>query len=214
MKPNFPSSAQVRALARRDPAMGRAIKRLEPFPGFPIPGEHRSHYEALARAIVFQQLAGAAASTIWNRVCALTPGKGLPRAPELLALKEKSLRGAGLSGNKYLSLRDLATRVDEGNLQLARMSRWQDERIIETLTEVRGIGPWTAQMFLLFRLGRLNVMAPEDLGLQEGLRLLDGLAERPTSRELGLRAEVWEPLCSVASWYLWRLVDEERGSSG
>jgi 3-methyladenine DNA glycosylase/8-oxoguanine DNA glycosylase len=131
----------------------------------------------------------------------------------LLALKEKSLRGAGLSGNKYLSLRDLATRVDEGNLPLARMSRWQDERIIETLKEVRGIGPWTAQMFLLFRLGRLNVMAPADLGLQEGLRLLDGLAERPTPTELGLRAEDWEPLCSVASWFLWRLVDEARGTS-
>ena len=157
---------------------------MDPFPGFPIPGEYRSHYEALARAIVYQQLAGAAAKTIWGRVCALTPGQEFSRAPELLGLKENVLRGAGLSGNKYLSLRDLATRVDQGTLPLSRMSRWDDERIIEGLVEVRGIGPWTAQMFLLFRLGRLNVMAPADLGLQEGLRILDGLDERPSPKEL------------------------------
>ena len=210
MKPVTPTTAQLRALARRDPVLGRAIKRMDPFPGFPIPGEYRSHYEALARAIVYQQLAGAAAKTIWGRVCALTPGKSFPRAPELLGLKEKVLRGAGLSGNKYLSLRDLATRVDQGTLPLSRMSRWDDERIIEGLVEVRGIGPWTAQMFLLFRLGRLNVMAPADLGLQEGLRILDGLDERPSPKELAARAEDWAPLCSIACWTLWRLADEAK----
>jgi len=211
MQPNSPTPAQLRALARRDPALGKAMKGHEPFPGFPVPGEYRSHHEALARSIVYQQLAGAAAGTIWTRVCALTPGRHFPRPPELLKLSEKKLRGAGLSGNKYLSLRDLAGRVAAGDLPLTRISRWEDERISEALVEVRGIGPWTAQMFMIFRLGRLDVMAPGDLGLQEGLRILDGLKERPAPKELARRAQAWEPLRSVACWFLWRLADAAKG---
>ena len=207
--PNRPSAAAVRALARRDPALGKALRRVTPFPGFPSPGGVRSHYEALARSICFQQLATRAAQTIWGRARALTPGSSFPRAEELLALSDEALRGAGLSGNKVLALRDLATRSLDGSLRLRGLHRLEDEAIVERLVEVRGIGPWSVHMFLMFRLGRLDVIAPGDLGLQEGLRRLDGLTERPGPRELAARAEVWSPLRSVASWVLWRLADGE-----
>jgi 3-methyladenine DNA glycosylase/8-oxoguanine DNA glycosylase len=207
-----PTPSELRALARRDPVLGRAMKRLPAFPGFPDGSARaqRTHFHALARAIVYQQLATKAAATIHARVCALTPGCRFPRAEELLALPEERLRGAGLSRNKLLSLRDLATRVSSGELDLRRVGRLPDEQVIEELVAVRGIGTWSAQMFLLFRLGRLDVMPATDLGVQEGLRRLDGRTERPTPKEVLARSEPWRPLCSVASWYLWRLVEAER----
>jgi 3-methyladenine DNA glycosylase/8-oxoguanine DNA glycosylase len=203
-----PAQRALASLARRDPALGRALRRVPAFPGFPAAGGPRSHYEALAHAICFQQLATRAAQTIWGRACALTPGRGFPRAEELLGLEDELLRGAGLSGNKVLALRDLARRSLDGSLRLRGLHRLPDEEVVARLVEVRGIGPWSAQMFLLFRLGRLDVMAPGDLGLQEGLRRLDGLRERPGPRELEARAEAWRPLRSVACWVLWRLLDE------
>ena len=127
--PNRPSAAEVRALARRDPALGKALRRVTPFPGFPSPGGVRSHYEALARSICFQQLATRAAQTIWGRARALTPGSSFPRAEELLALPDEALRGAGLSGNKVLALRDLATRSLDGSLRLRGLHRLEDEAI-------------------------------------------------------------------------------------
>lgn len=205
----LPSAAALRALDRRCPALAAARRRVAPFPGFPSPGGPRSHFHALARAIVHQQLAGAAARTIHDRVRRLTPGPGFPTARDVLELPDASLRGAGLSANKLRSLRDLAERSLDGRLRLRSLGRLPDEEIIDELVEVRGIGRWTAQMFLMFRLGRLDVMAPDDLGLQEGMKRLDGLAERPRPRELAARAEVWAPLRSVASWVLWRLTEED-----
>ncbi len=204
----LPSASSLRALDRRDPALGRARRRLAAFPGFPIQGEAGSHFHALARSIIYQQLAGAAARTIHDRVRDLTPGRRFPRPEELVALDDEVLRGAGLSAAKLAALRDLSGRVLGGELPLASIARLSDEQIVERLVEVRGIGPWTAQMFLMFRLGRLDVLAPGDLGLQEGLRRLDGLAERPKPRELAARGERWAPLRSVASWVLWRLSEE------
>jgi DNA-3-methyladenine glycosylase II len=205
-----PTPAQLRALRRRDPVLAAAMRGLEPFPGFPDASYRRTpHYEALARAIVFQQLAGAAARTIWNRVVALTPGPRLAPAAELLRLPEERLRGAGLSRNKLASLRDLAEHVEDGRLPLRSIGRRPDEEVVATLTDVRGIGPWTAQMFLMFKLGRLDVLPTADLGVQEGLRRLDGLAERPSPKQLEARGAAWAPLRSVASWYLWRLADGE-----
>lgn len=206
-----PTPSQLRSLARRDPRLGRALRLVPPLPDFPAEGagRRRSRYEALARAIVFQQLSGKAAGTIWGRACALTPGPRFPTPPELDRLSDGDLRGAGLSGAKQRALRDLAARVADGRLRPRALGHLEDEEVIEELVTVRGIGRWTAQMFLLFQLGRLDVMAPDDLGLQEGLRRLDGLDERPGPRELAARAEVWAPLRSVASWTLWRLVDLE-----
>ncbi len=187
------------------------MRRVGPFPGFPPPGAKRvTHHATLTRAIVFQQLATRAAETIHARACALTPGPRFPSAQEILRLEVAQLRAAGLSAAKVAALRDLAERALDGRLQLARIGRLSDEAVIEHLVQVRGIGEWSAQMFLFFRLGRLDVLAPGDLGLQEGLRILDGLEERPSARELAARAEVWRPLCSVACWTLWRIVEHER----
>jgi len=209
-----PSAGELRALARRDPALGRAMRRLPRFPRFPdaVQRVQRTHFHALARAIVYQQLAGKAAATIHARVCALTPGPGFPKPAELLALPDPALRGAGLSRNKLLALRDLAARVESGTLRLSSIARLPDAEIVERLVEVRGIGEWSAQMFLLFRLGRLDVLPATDLGVREGVRVLDGLEERPTPGAVLARGEIWRPLCSVASWYMWRLVERQRAA--
>lgn len=204
-----PPPKELRALARRDPVLGAAMKRVARYPGFPSPGHYRSHYDALSRTILFQQLAGKAAATIHGRVCALTPGRSFPKPAEILALSDAKLRGAGLSRNKMLAVRDLASKIESGDLPLARVSRLSDERVIEKLVAVRGIGVWSAQMFLMFRLGRLDVMPADDLGVREGAKRLDDLAERPTPKELLARAEAWRPLRSVATWILYRLADTE-----
>jgi len=203
----YPTPAALRALARRDPRLGRALRRLGPFPR-PSARREASHFHALARAIVYQQLAGRAAATIHGRVCALTAGRGFPTPAELLALGERELRGAGLSRNKLLALRDLAERIESGRLQLRRAAVLSDEALVERLVAVRGIGEWSAQMFLMSRLGRLDVLPATDLGIREGLRRLDELAERPAPGEVLERGAVWSPLRSVASWVLWRLTDE------
>jgi 3-methyladenine DNA glycosylase/8-oxoguanine DNA glycosylase len=192
-------------LARADPVLGRAMRRLGPFAMQRQGG--RSHYELLARSIVFQQLSGKAATTIFNRVCALAPGPGFPPAEALLALDDAVLRGAGLSRQKVAALRDLAHHLVDGALPLGRIARLDDEAVIAALSSVRGIGRWTAEMFLMFRLGRLDVLPATDLGLQKGLAALDGLPRPPTPRELLARGEVWRPYRTVASWYLWRIVD-------
>lgn len=207
-----PTRAQLRALAERDPRLGAVLPELPRFPELPdLAGPRwRTHASALAASIVWQQLSGKAASTIWHRVCALTPGRGFPTARELCALPDDALRGAGLSRNKVLALRDLAQRIERRELPLARLARMSDAEVVERLVEVRGIGVWSAQMFLLFRLGRLDVLASGDLGVQEGLRILDRLERRPTAREVEARAAAWRPLASVGCWAMWRLVDRER----
>jgi DNA-3-methyladenine glycosylase II len=207
-----PTRAALATLSRSDPRLASVMRAAPRFPGFPqpgMPGGH-SHYAYLARSIVYQQLAGKAAATIHGRVCELTPGRRFPSAPEFLRLSETRLRGAGLSANKLAALRDLAGRTVSGELQLTGIARLSDERIIERLVSVRGIGAWTAQMFLIFKLGRLDVMPAGDLGVQEGLRRLDGLTRRPDPATVLARAERWAPLRSVAAWTLWRLADEAK----
>jgi 3-methyladenine DNA glycosylase/8-oxoguanine DNA glycosylase len=207
-----PTAAELRALARRDPKLARAWRTLPPFPGFPLRGNprQRSHYAALTSAIVYQQLSTQAAETIWKRVCALEESTHFPEAERLLAHPDQRLRAAGLSRAKVAALRDLCARIADGRLALPRLARLSDERVIEELVEVRGIGRWSAQMFLIFRLGRIDVVAEGDLGVQEGLRLLDGLDERPGREQVLERARAWSPLSSVGCWYMWRLVEQLR----
>lgn len=203
-----PSAAQMRKLRRADARMDVALGDTEPFPGFPAPDVRRlSTYGYLARAICYQQLSGKAAATIWGRLCALGERRRPPEPAELLSLDDAELRAVGLSRQKVASLQDLAERVVDGRLVTRGLARASDAEVVERLTEVRGIGEWSAQMFLMFKLGRLDVMAPGDLGLQEGLRRLDGLKERPSARQLEVRAADWAPLRSVASWVLWRLTE-------
>jgi len=167
-----------------------------------------STFAYLGRAIVYQQLAGAAAAAIHGRVCRLTPGSGFPNPRQIQALSDEELRGAGLSAAKLRSVRELAEHVLDGSLRLRGLSRLPDEEVIDRLTVVWGIGRWSAQMYLMFKLGRPDVMPATDLGIQEGLRRLDGLAERPKPADVLERAEDWRPTRTVASWVLWRLCDE------
>ncbi len=184
------------------------MARLPAFPGFPGPDQARlSRYAYLARSIVYQQLSGKAAATIWRRAAALG-SRGFPAPPQLLELSDEALRGAGLSGGKVAALRSLAEHVASGRLSLGGLARRPDDAVVEHLVQVRGIGEWTAQMFLIFKLGRLDVLPCADLGVQEGLRRLDGLVERPRPDELLARGAPWRPLASVAAWTLWRLADE------
>lgn len=189
--------------------MGAAMKRVAPYPGFPAGRMARgSHFQAIARSVVYQQLAGAAAKTIYGRVCDLTPGPGFPTAAECAALPDQRLREAGLSAAKTRAVKDLAVKSTDGSVRLRNVSRMTDDEVAAMLTSVWGIGEWTAQMFLIFRLGRLDVMPAGDLGVREGARRLDGLTERPSAVAVLERAEAWRPLRSVATWVLYRLCDE------
>jgi len=208
------AASRRRALAhfrRNEPRLADAVRRLEALPQMPNgPLARQSHFVYLSRAIVFQQLATAAAATIWGRYAALTPGRRAPSAEQVLALPEDQLRGAGLSRNKLASIRDLAEHVQDGRLALRGLGRLADEQVIDRLVQVRGIGVWTAQIFLMFKLGRPDVMPSADLGVQEGLRILDEVSERPTAKQLEERATAWAPFRTQAAWTLWRVVDESR----
>ena len=190
-------------LARRDPVLAGLIAATGPCTlgrrGFP------SHLEALCRSIVFQQLAGKAAQAIWLRFRALVPGK--LTADAVLAVSEADLRGAGLSGAKARSITDLAAHVADGRVHLQRTARMSDEQIVAELSGVWGIGPWTAQMFLMFQLARLDVWPVLDLGVRSGYSRLYGLAELPTAKELEPLGERFRPFRSIAAWYCWRAVD-------
>lgn len=205
-----PSAADLRALARRDAVLGAALRRHGPVPDYPQPATRRMPaFAFLARSICFQQLAYAAASTIWRRTSALTPGAGFPQPAAFLGLTEAELRAAGLSRNKQAAVRDLAEHFARGALRPAALARRSDEEVIEALTQVHGIGRWTAQMYLIFKLGRLDVMPATDLGVQEGARRLYGLRARPDPQRLERLTAHWAPLRSVGAWACWAATDAE-----
>jgi 3-methyladenine DNA glycosylase/8-oxoguanine DNA glycosylase len=186
-------------LARSIDDIGPFRMRLRPSP---------SVFAILARAIVNQQLNGKAAAAIFARLCALFP-RGEPSARRMLRLPDERLRGVGLSGSKLLSLRDLAQKVEDGAIPtLAEIHDMPDEIIIERLSKVRGIGRWSAEMLLMFRLGRPDVLPVDDYGVRKGF----GIAydrEMPSPKELAAFGERWKPYRTVASWYLWRVVERE-----
>lgn len=196
--------AAIEELKTVDPIIRAHIEAHEPCPLKPKSGG-RDHFEQLARNIAYQQLAGKAAATIWGRVRALVDGPFTAEAVRLLS--EEELRGAGLSGNKMLSLRDLADHVLTGQLPLDRLARQSDDQVIEELVRVRGIGRWTAEMFLMSQLGRLDVWPIGDLGVRNGYRLLYKLPELPTVQELDAYGDKYRPYRSVAAWYMWRAAD-------
>ena len=165
-----------------------------------------THFDYVARAIVYQQLSGKAAATIFGRV--VTVLEGPPLEPgRLLSAPDESLRGAGLSRQKVTYLRDLATQVVERRLAIDALHTLPDNEVETQLVGVKGIGRWTAQMFLLFRLGRADVLPDGDLGVRKGMQLAYGMRRLPTpARVLAVGAR-WAPYRSVASWYLWRVLD-------
>ena len=199
----------ARLLAAGDPTIARLLAEAGP-PRLRRSG--MSPFEALVQAIVYQQLAGAAARAIHGRLIAALPGGVEPEA--LLALTDDTLRAVGLSGAKVRSLRDLATKVLEGTVVIAprRLARLSDEQIIERLVTVRGIGRWSAQMFLMFQLRRLDVWPTGDLGVRRGF----GLAWKvptPTARELEPLGDPYRPYRSVVAWYCWRAAELYGGAA-
>jgi len=171
-----------------------------------------THYDALVRSIVFQQLSGKAARTIHERFRALYP-RSRPRPELVLTTSDAALRAAGLSRQKIGYLRDLSARVANGSLPLAHLGRLPDDAIIEHLVQVKGIGRWTVQMFLMFRLGRPDVLPELDLGVQNAIQRAYALRKRPTPKDVIRIGEPWRPYASVASWYLWRSLENGDGQA-
>jgi DNA-3-methyladenine glycosylase II len=194
----------VRHLRRADPTLGRLIARIGAC-GFRLRSDGE-HFDHVARAIVYQQLSGKAAATIHARVHALYGGRA-PTPAELAATPAARLRRAGLSRQKLGYLKDLARRAATGRLPLDALDALPDEAVIEALTAVRGVGVWTAQMFLMFRLGRLDVLPVLDLGIQKGMRHTYGLRRLPKPAQMERIAAAWRPYRSVACWYLWRALE-------
>jgi DNA-3-methyladenine glycosylase II len=196
-----------RLLMRRDPVLGAAIKRIGPC-GLAA-RQRKDHLSALVGAIVSQQLSTKAAATIFGRFVALFPG-GEISAGAIHALADESLRGAGLSGQKVGYLRDLCTRLADGSLRLDELDALPDEEVIARLTAVKGFGRWTAEMFLMFRLHRPDVLPADDLGIVNAIQRLYGLRKRPTATRILKMGEAWRPYRSVASWYLWQTLRESQ----
>jgi methylated-DNA-[protein]-cysteine S-methyltransferase len=191
-------------LRRVDPMLATFIDRIGPFD--PRLEKTSDVFEALSRAIVHQQLSGKAAATIWKRFLDLFGGQ--PSASRALRLQREKLRGAGLSENKVKSVLDLAERVEARLVPpFQDLRRLDDERVIEALTQVRGVGRWTAEMFLMFRLARLDVLPLDDLGIKKGFARVYGLKELPSKEEMSERGAPWAPYRSIASYYLWRAAD-------
>ncbi len=165
-----------------------------------------SHFDAIARSIVFQQLSGKAASTIHGHFEGLYGGRS-PLPAELTETADERLRGAGLSRGKSAYLKDLAARVVTGELLVETLHELSDDEVITALTRVKGIGRWTAQMFLMFRLGRPDVLPDLDLGIQKGIQRAYGLRKLPSPEKVKKIGAKWAPYRTIASWYLWRLLD-------
>lgn len=195
-----------RHLALADPRLGEWMDRIGPFRLRPEPTQ--SLFAALARSIVYQQLTGKAAATILARVVKACGRRAFPTPRDLLDISAERLRQAGLSAAKTAALKDLAARTLDGTIpSMARIRRMDDEEIIERLTIVRGIGRWTVEMLLIFRLGRPDVLPYTDLGVRKGFGRVFSRGALPEAAVMIRRAERWRPYRSVASWYLWRVLE-------
>ena len=202
-------SESVRHLKRVDPVLAQVIERVGP-----CRLELRSegtHFDALLRSIIYQQLSGKAAATIHARLRALFDDRA-PTPAELLSASDEQLRGVGLSRQKLSYLRDLASKVESGAVPLSAdtIDHLGDDEIVERLVQVKGIGRWTVQMFLIFRLGRPDVLPDLDLGIQNAIRRVYRMRRQPDPKDVLRIGSKWRPHASVASWYLWRSLDAGR----
>lgn len=198
----------VALLRERDPKLAVAIDRVGPCTL--LPRREGTHFGHLARAIVYQQLSGSAAATIHGRFLeALGASDGHPEPAAVLAASDALLRGCGLSVAKLRAIRDLAAHVADDRLPLGHIDTLSDAAVIDALVAVRGIGPWTAQMFLMFRLGRPDVLPVLDLGVRKGAQRIYRTRALPDAARLEKLARNWRPWASVASWYCWRVLDLE-----
>lgn len=182
------------------------ISRIGPCTLEPL---HREPYEALVRAIAHQQVHGNAARAVLGRLCDLYPGEAFPPAEFVIALPTEALRGCGFSGSKVLAIQDIAAKTLRGVVPgLHEAEGLSDGALVERLISIRGVGRWTVEMFLIFTLGRYDVLPVDDFGVREGWRLLTGSDTQIKPRELNLIGEGWKPWRSIAAWYLWRAADE------
>jgi DNA-3-methyladenine glycosylase II len=205
----FDPEEAVAALCRIDKHLAKVIRKVGPFTH--RPEKIQSPFQALLRAIVYQQLHGKAAATILARVTDLHGGRGGLKPTTLLATSDEKLRAAGLSRAKVLAVKDLAAKTLDGTVPtLARLKKMPDDEIVSRLVQVHGVGPWTVEMLLIFRLGRPDVLPTSDFGVRTGFMLTYGTKELPTPKELLSHGERWRPYRSVASWYMWRAVDLSR----
>ena len=189
-----------RLLARRDPVLGELMKRHGSC-GL-ADAQHEDPFRALVHAIIAQQLSTKAAATIERRVSALFTGPTTPRA--VASVTDQQLRSAGMSFQKIRYLRDLCARVEDGSLDLKSLHDLPDEQVVAALTQVKGIGRWTAEMFLMFRLHRPDVLPVGDLGIVNAVKRIYGLRKQPDAKRVNKIGDAWRPYRSVAAWYLWQ----------
>src|ERR1700682_717027 len=190
-------------LSKNDPVLARIIAEVGTLGIIP----RIERFQALVRSIIFQHVAGAAPTALYNRFLGLFPGPGFPSPDQVLAKSDAELRSVGLSQKKALYIKDLAEHVRDGKLNFHRFHRMDDEEIIADLTRVKGIGVWTAEMFMMFNLGRPDVMPAGDLGVQNAIMRHYRMRQRPNRKRLLKLAERWRPYRSAAAWYLWRSLD-------
>lgn len=191
-------------LAKNDHLLAKVIRASKPFALQP----HNDHYGELVSSIVGQQLSTKAAATIWRRVLGLFNGK-MPTPQQLLAIEDQRLRDAGLSWAKVKYVKDLAEHIRDGRLDLEHVSTVPNDQLIEQLTAVKGIGEWSAHMFMIFGLARLNILPVGDLGIRKAVQNLYKLSQLPTPQDIKeiAKANNWHPFESVAAWYLWQSLD-------
>ena len=213
-KPALTWSDDDRALMRADKVLRRVMEERGPIdPEIDRRGSRPDPWEALARAIVGQQLSTRAARSIWEKLQGLFDGR-TPTPDQLLRRRRATLRKAGLSNAKVEFLRDLAARVKDGSLDLARLATLSDEDVVAELIEVKGIGSWTAEMFLIFHLARPDVVSVGDLGIRRAVQIAYGLDDLPGPEELERLAEEWRPHRTLACLYLWRSLDNTPVEAG
>jgi DNA-3-methyladenine glycosylase II len=196
----------IQHLLRTDKPLGRVIKKVGPCPLAPRPAVQP--YQALVKSVTYQQLNGNAAATIFGRFLGLFPESRFPAPEAVVAASDEKLRSAGLSRAKAAAIKDIAAQTITGVVPTRRaIEKMSDTEIVERLTTIRGVGPWTVEMLLMFTLGRPDVLPATDYGVRGGFALVYGLKELPLPKDVLAHGERWRPYRSVASWYFWRVLD-------
>lgn len=199
---------EIRQLRCSDPILAKIIRRIGPCKWV---RDGRNPFEILVKAIIYQQVTGKAAATIYDRFKGLSDNNHCPSAGEILRISYAQFRKAGISRQKRTYIRDLAAKVDSGEVCLHRLDRLNDEEVIATLKRVKGIGQWTAEMFLMFCLGRMDILAVTDYGLRQAIQRAYRTRNLPIQEKMRRIAEPWRPYRSIASWYLWRSIGGDPG---
>lgn len=203
---------QTSHLKRSDPILARIIDEIGPC-RLGKAQKRWSYFQVLVEAIIYQQVSMKAGATVYGRFKRLFGQKRFPRPEDVINMPDSQLRGIGLSGQKASYLKDLALKIQSKSVPVGRLCAKADDEIIEALTQVRGIGRWTAEMFLMFRLGRLDVLPVKDLGLQKGIQKAYGFKSLPHPKTVARIAKPWRPYRSIGTWYMWRHITGTNGSA-